>query len=270
MNMLSLALRFIAIVGAIAAIALFFTVKGQLAQERGKVETLTTQKGGVEQQLSTVNQQLASSQSQVNALNSDLTSRNERISELTKQIRELNSSNTRVTEQFEANAKELESTKRQLSDTRRELVETRVKVPDVIIQPEQLRELEKQVADLKKQVADLEATNVLLRNRVPAEAEVAATGQVSESGPRARREAPANLTGQVLSVGGNGSIVAVSFGANQGASEGTRIRLIKGSTLLGELTLTNVQNDFSVGQVRAGVGSPGKISKGEEVLIIVQ
>jgi|GEM_PF-5164021 len=244
MNIASMLLRILAILGAIAAAVMFFIIgntkqelerdlddsRTRLQQTQGRVSTLETERQELQEQASVLETQMQEAQAQGQALQTQLTRVRQELAQATQII----------------NARERESQELQTEAARirRELLEERNRVAelqqnlegqDADAMQQSVRELERKLLETERRLLDLQR---------PDEAQVAQQEQVEET-----REA---LRGQVTEVGPQSAFVLINLGNQAGIRRDAPVMIRRGARFIARANVTEVHDDVSVARVAPG------------------
>lgn len=261
MNKLSLILRIIAIVSAVAAGAIFFVSKGKLAEKQGQLET---------------------SQAATKATQAELDTANEDIQTLEGRLKNERDNLADTKRKLESVRSELYTAQQEVSRTQGQLSEAKSAISDLeddakdlrseLVKTEQLldaaRDKEAEMAQLSDRVAELEETNADLKESLAKAKSPTATNKVAggtlatgsanyTSGftPAATQTLPTTSLGPEATIqtvsADNGLIVFVNS-PGLGLTPGLEVRLISDYKALGTVKFVQIKEDVAVANILPG------------------
>ncbi len=241
MNIASMLLRILAILGAVAAAVMFFL--------------LGNQKEELQNQLSNTEADLQQSQSQLRTVTQEKTELEEQASALTTQVEELESRSESLDNQLLrvrqelAEAREIISARDQEAETlraeagriRRELLEERNRIATLTenMNEEDSAALRASIRELEQQLRD---TEIRLQN-----VQSPSTQQVAEA--QTEEQARPALRGEVTDVGPDSAFVLINLGSNDGIEANSSVMLRRGARYIGRANIVEVREDVSVARV---------------------
>jgi len=262
MNSLSLILRILAIVAALAAGALFFVSKGKLAEEqaaRVKAEQATT---AVQAELATANEQNEN-------LEARLTTERETLAETKRNLESIRS------EMYTAR-QEVSRTQQQLSETKKtinELKDTSERLRSDLLKSEQslaAASKEGEIAQYKERIAELEETAADLKESLEdakqAAARAASSGSSKTGGAQSgsytstfspTQSAPlptASLGADttIQSISAETGLIVLSNSEELALTPGVEVTVIKDMKALGKIRISQVNGNIAVANILPG------------------
>lgn len=243
MKALSLILRIIAIVGAIAAAYFFFAVKGQLKESGSQLasakKTAAEQSVAAETARELLQKQVESLQTEKSELDVRLGDEKRRVAELNSNLIQDRNEMARVQQDARAKQTELTGLKARIASMQTELSELRSQGSP---------------AELKQRVTELEAATVALTAELAAAKQAATIVSVAPGGAAGgvdvtiAQAAPLSLDGTfvVLYADRGAKLMTLSLGANKGLQEGMLLNVSVEGKAYGEVLVKSVRDDMSV------------------------
>ncbi|WPJ95508.1 hypothetical protein SH580_18995 [Coraliomargarita algicola] len=280
MNSLSMILRILAIVAALAAAALFFVGKGKLAEQNAARVQAEQATAAVQAELSTANEQISKIENSL---------KNEREA-LADEKRKLES----VRSEMYTAKQEVSRTQQQLSEAKRsiqELENTSKRLRADLLESErnltaaskegELAQLNERIAELEKSNAELseslESAKERIANSLATGAKAGQTGIMTAGGsysssfsPTPSQPLPTASIGAettVQSLSKKDGIVVFTNSPELGLAPGAQVTVIKDMKALGKIQVVQVTDDLVVANLLPGVQT-SKISVGSAVKIL--
>ncbi|HAV12986.1 MAG TPA: hypothetical protein DCX06_05770 [Opitutae bacterium] len=260
MKSLSLILRIVAIVAAVAAAGIYFAAQGKLAEKQTELEAAQSARQAVQAELETANNQVTSLESRVS----------EEREALAKAKRDLESMRS---EMYTAR-QEVTRTQQQLNEAKNQidgLNQTAKKLRSDLISSEQSlasASNEGELARLTERVKELESTNSTLKSDLEAErsassaraATSSATGStvggtstysINTNAP-AVQPASIGTSTTIASVSPENGLIVLNGASELGLTPGTEITLIQDLKALGKVQVIAIQDDLAVANILPG------------------
>ncbi len=267
MNSLSLILRILAIVAALAAGALFFVSKGKLAEEqaaRVKAEQATVAVQG----------ELASANEQNEALEGRLKGEREALAETKRKLESIRS------EMYTAR-QEVSRTQQQLSEAKssiRELENTAERLRSDLLKSEQslaaankegeIAQYKERIAELEKSNADLNESLEDLKARAVTRSSASNNGSLNTGSgtysstftPTASQPLPTASIGPettIQTVSPENGLIVLANSPELALTPGVELTLIKDLKALGKVKISQVADNVAVGNILPGANTRG-------------
>lgn len=256
MNILSMILRILAILGAIAAVALFFIIGDQLKDTRTDLEQSETRLNSTQDDLRTVRGERDELEEEVNELDTNLENAENEISSLRNELSEVRRELEQASQVISRREEEAEELRSEATRIRRDLLEEQRRIAsleqemdeeDAAAMRRHIRELEQQLEETERRMREVSEDD----EQRPTEQ------TTTESAPIFRTE--------VLEVSSDRAFVLIGAGASDGVSSGQRVLIRRGGRVLGEARISEVEDDVSVAYLRDG---SGRIQPGDLVMSI--
>lgn len=246
MNIASMILRILAILGAVAAAVMFWMIGNTKEQLESELEMTSNQLNETQSQLDNLNSKHAELTSQAEETAQDLEEARARASSLDNQLsqvrRELAEANKNLSDQ----EREAENLRTEAVRIRRELLEERNKVDELAgaLESEDVAAARARIKRLEEQLAATEGQIQGTTNEGG-----------TESQTSGREEAPAVvLRGEVVEVGENAAYVLIDIGSAEGARPNSSIMIRRGPRFIARANITEVNEDTSVAEILPGAG----------------
>ena len=244
MNVTSLILRSLAVLGAIAAVVLFFQVQGQKEELETDLVNTRTELRSTQADLTQTRSDLADETARANRLQSDLneaearaTSLRARLDQTQETLRETQANLRTANQEIASLTDERDTLNRSLAENRRELDRVRDEANTTIANlRSRINSLEDQLDDMQVAEDDGMMNGFGLPTDEPERPEV-----VIAEGP---------LRGTILSVGPENSFVILNLGASQGLTTNARVLITRNAQTVGEAVVSRVQDDLAVAQIQ--------------------
>lgn len=263
MKSLSLILRIVAIVAAIAAAALFFISQGKLEEKQAQLETSQKATAATQAELETAN-------GDIEKLEGRLKNERDALADTKDKLEEMRSEMYTARQEVTRKEQELTEVKDKLNEAEGSARRLRA---DLIATEQQLAAASKEteIAQLNERIAELELANSTLKSDLEAELAIKAA-KAPKKATAANGTAPsaAGLTDtssaavQPVSIGAQATIesvdtkngIIVLSGASElGLNAGADITLVKNLVAVAKIKIINVEEDLAVASILPGVKS---------------
>lgn len=276
MNSLSLILRILAVVAAVAAGAIFFVSKGKLAEKQGQLEASQAATKATQAELDTANEEiqtlegrlknerdaLADNKRKLEGVRSDLYTSQQEVSRTQQQLTEAKS----TISDLEKTAKDLRS---DLIKTEQELETSKGKEAE-------MEQLNDRVAELEESNADLKES--LSRGTRPAAAAKTANGTLAtgsgdySSGftPTASQPLPTTSIGPettILNVSAKSGLLVLMNSPELGLTPGMKVSLVSDYEALGTVKFIQIKDDVAVANILPG-SNTRSMDEGSKVILM--
>lgn len=278
MNSLSLILRIVAIVAAVAAGVLFYMGKGKLAEQKAAMEAAEAATVVVRGELSEANEQIATLESQLSDERSAL-SQTKRDLENTRSEMYTARQEVSRTQQQLSQAREnitgLEDTARRL---RSELVEVEQSLADSSRAVDELAAVRARVADLEDRNNELTAELANAKNPATIRQTTSSPNRLQSgdgtysSGfvPTASQPLPPVSIGPettIQSISMESGLIVLANTAELQLSPGNQVTLVQNMKALGKISVTQTTDEFVVANILPGAKARG-LSAGSSVKLL--
>lgn len=262
MNSLSLILRILAIVAALAATAFFFVSKGKLAEQEMRAQKAEQATETVKADLATANEQISTLEGRLNSERKALADEKRKLesvrSEMYTAKQEVNSTQQQLRE-AKKNIEDLESDAKRLRSDLIKAEENLVaanKEAEIAQLNERIAELEKSNAELKESLEDAKARRSL-PNHSPA-----TTGTLSSGGtysstftPAASQPLPTASIGPettIRSLRTKDGLIALTNNPQLGLTLGVEVTLISNLRALGKVRVVQITDTLIIANILPG------------------
>jgi septal ring factor EnvC (AmiA/AmiB activator) len=277
MKSLSLILRIVAILAAAAAVALFFTSKGKLAEKqteleqaqavtqatKGELETANGQIASLETQLSTERKSLADTKGKLESVRSEMYTAKQEVTRTQQQLRETKSTIADLEDTATRLREDLVKTEKSLASASKE--------SEIAELNDRIEELAKANDTLKQDLIAAEAYTRSRPRTAPTSRTQTGTGDYksSFSPSMAPPVQPASIGTEttIASISSNDGIIVLDTTAELGLSAGSQITLVQGFKALGKIQITEVTEKFAIANILPGTSTRG-LSAGATVKLL--
>lgn len=248
MNIASMLLRILAILGAVAAAVMFFILGNQKEELQGRLDEAETSLQQTQGQLSTVRNEREELQEQVETLSDQIEESQARNNALETQLTRVRQELAQASQIISTREEEAEDLRSEASRIRRELLEERNRIAELqqSLDEDGSDELRQRARELERQLLETERRLESIEEADPAE--VAQQERKEE-----RRQ---TIRGQVTEVGPQSAFVLLDIGAAEGVRENSPVMIRRGARFIGRAHVTEVHDDVSVARVAPGADSP--------------
>lgn len=264
MKSLSLILRIVAIVAAIAAAALFFISQGKLAEKQTQLEASQKATAATQAELETAN-------GDIEKLEGRLKNEREALADTKDKLEEMRSEMYTARQEVTRKEQELNETKGKLNEVEGSARRLRA---DLIATEQQLAAASKEteIAQLNERIAELELANNTLKSDLEAELAMKAakapkkaiaangtaatsTGGKTDTSSAAVQPVSIGAEAVIASVDTKNGIIVLSGASELGLNAGAEITLIKDLAAIGKIKIINIEQDLAVASILPGAKS---------------
>jgi len=276
MKNLSLVLRIIAILASAAAVALFFTSKGKLAEKQTSLEQAQAVTQATQSELETAN-------SKITSLGKQLSTERQSLADTKGKLESIRSEMYTAKQEVTRTQQQLKETKNTISEL--ENVATRLRT-DLVKTEESLASASKEaeLAQLNERIEELAKSNDSLKQDLLASAELQQSASaISEtantavargyqsgftpSSTVAVQPATIGAATTVASISTADGIIILNAAPELGLSVGSEITLIQGLKALGKIRITQVTEQLVVANILPGTALRG-LYKGDTIKVL--
>lgn len=284
MNSLSLILRVVAVIAAIAAGVLFYMGKGKLAEQEAAMEA-------AQQATTTVQGELAEANEQIETLEGQLTEERSALSEAKRDLentrsemytsrQEVSRTQQQLSQARDTNS-DLEATAKRL---RSELVEVEQNLADTNQNANELEDLRERVAELEDSNAELKASLEAARSTLPSNSE-GETETPTKTTRRAQTDSPDFSSGfaptatralppvsigpetTIQSISNKSGLIILANNDELQLSAGNEVTLVQNMKALGKISITQITEDLVLANILPGARTGG-LSESSTVKIL--
>jgi flagellar biosynthesis chaperone FliJ len=268
MNSLSLILRILAIVAALAAAALFFVGKGKLAEQQTITQKAEAATQAVQAELTTANEQ-------VSTLEANLKTEREALADAKRKLESIRSEMYTAKQEVSRSQQQLNEAKRKIQSLENEAKSLRndlIKTEQGLTTSAKTSNAESEIAQLNERVAELEKANAELKENLAAEKNKivntaektgAATTETLSTGlaykntftPSVSAALPVASIGSsttIQSVSAKDGLIVLANNSDLGLSPGIEATIVKDLKAIGKIQVVNVSNDLVVANILPG------------------
>lgn len=267
MKVVSLVLRIVAIVGALAAIALAVVTFGKVEDLEGDVRQLETEKSAAVSAKQDAENLVAEKESLVRGLQTDLDDARDTVNKFRSQLTQTSQELNRMQQSLRDEQTKLRELTQQKETLEREILAMQ-NVQTESVDPAVVRKLEDEKADLelllreqKDKITDLEfeLANVNQRRVTAAEEE-----QANQDGTSAA-QFEEGATAQIIRIDAASGLLVLDRGTGRGITENMKMSIVKG--IQGELRLqiASVEPQFALANILPSSGNPKAYAAGDTV-----
>jgi predicted nucleic acid-binding Zn-ribbon protein len=260
-------LRILAIVAALAAGALFFMSKGQLAEQKSATEQANLATQAVQAELATANERISTLETSLTAERESLADEKRKLESVRSEMYTARQEVTRTQQQLnqaKQSISDLETTAQRL---RADLLESEQTLPSAS-NPAETAQLNERIAELEATNADLKESVEELKARAQATRATATTqtanayGSMPGSGtyssqftPNASQPLPVASIGPettITSVSPENGLIILANTAELGLAPGSQVRLVKDMQSIGSIQVVQIKNDLVIANILPG------------------
>lgn len=254
MNIASMFLRILAILGAVAAGVMFYIIGNTKEQ--------------LEQDLQNEQQRLASTQNNLNSLKSEHEELQEEAETLSSNLQEEKSRANNLNSELKQVRKELDEAKKTISDRKRESEKLEAEAAEI------RRQLmaEKQRADelsesLEGEDAEALRASVreLERQLLRTEQELQNLGSRQPTVEEEKEDRKTVLRGSVKNAGENSAYIIIDLGETDGVHANATVMLRRGPKYIGRARISEVRNDESIAEL---LSSSTPVQQGDQAITL--
>lgn len=274
MKSLSIILRIVAILAAIAAVSLFFTSKGKLAEKQTALEQAQAATRATQAELETANGKIASLDSQLSTERKSLADTKGKLESTRSGMYTARQEITRTQQQLKETKSKISAMDDAATRLRADLVKTEEslasasKEAELAQLNERIEELEKSNDALKQ---DLLAAESLQKSFSARRKSTESTGHYksSFSPNKAVAVQPASIgaTATIASISTESGIIILNSTPELGLAVGSQITLIQDLKALGKVQITKVTDQLAVANILPGA-KLGGLSKDDTVKVM--
>lgn len=269
MNKLSLLLRIVAILAAVAATTLFFMAKGKLAEK--------------DSQLTATKQTLQSTEGELATAKADITQLENRLAAETEALANAKNQLESVRSEMYTARQEVSRTQQQLGQTRAQITELEETTKDLRAELAMAEQRANQAVDsagkndeLIAKVAALEASNEELQNEL--ELAKSRADMIANSGSQSGSQSQASGMGfqnakaltrlsaetEIQSVSSENGLIVLYADPSLGLAPGQTLRLVRDLQALGSVEVSAVEDSLAVANILPGTKT-GSLQAGSKV-----
>lgn len=276
MKNLSLILRIVAIIAAVAALSVFFMSKGKLAEKEG--------------QLTQAQQRIVNTQADLDAANETLKKTESQLKRESASLADTQATLTGVRSELSAAQKEANTNKELLSEARSQIgsLETRISQvqSDLVATQEELAAAsrEAELSQLNAQLAELQKRNEELAIELAAKTAIA-DAVTAKTGPSATApKLGGNLSGGVLtsseplrrnrlettidSVSPKDGLIVLKSSPELGLTAGQVLSLVQDMKSVGKVQIQSITDTYAIGNILPNSGGAVNLVSGSKVEIL--
>lgn len=232
MKSLTLVLSVIAILGAAASGFFYVQIGNTKADLQAKLNQSQQQTTTTQAKLTDANSQIDTLQKRLTSMDDDLGSTKTKLTEADNHNVELARQVEQANNQVAARDDAVKSLNNQIGDLKNQIAAAQLAANQAV--QTQADTDKKTIDDLKSQLAQLQPATPIVG--------VSAAGSVAT---------PANLSGQVVSIGMKNAFVVLNIGAPQGVKVGQKFSIANSAGVLATAQVSSIEGDYSIAQVDA-------------------
>ena len=264
MNSLSMILRILAVVAAIAATGLFFAGKGKLAEMQAIAQKAEQATAAVQAELTTANEQISALEGSLKSERDALANEKRKLESMRSEMYTARQEVSRTQQQLSKAKKsiaDLESTTRRLREDllrSEQSLATASKEGEIAQLNERIAELEESNADLKESLEKAKVTSSTSRSTEGSVTSSKMASASSESGnliATKTQALPAASIGPettIESLSAKNGLIALANSPELGLSTGTTVTIIKKLRALGKIQVSQVSEDLVLANLLPG------------------
>ena len=265
MNSLSMILRILAIVAALAASALFFMGKGKLAEQQ-----VATQKA--EQTTQAVQAELSTANEQISALETRLSSELQALADEKRTLESVRSEMYTARQEVSRTQQQLSEAKKSIKDLENTAKRLR---SDLLLSEQSLAAASKEgeISQLNERIAEMEKSNAQLKESLEAAKAQTSSARVTAGGtgvagslstggaysstytPTASQALPTASLGDattIQSLSAANGLIVLANNPELGLSPGTTVKLIKDMRAIGSIQVVQVKDELVIANILPG------------------
>ena len=263
MNSLSMILRILAVVAAIAATGLFFVSKGKLAEMQAVAQKAEKATVAVKAELTAANEQISALEGSLKSERDALASEKRKLESMRSEMYTARQEVSRTQQQLSETKKSianLESTARRLREDllrSEQSLASASKEGEIAQLNERIAELEESNADLKESLEETKVTSSTSRSpEVSASSKMASVNTFSSgitaTKTQALPEASIGAKTTIESLSAKNGLIALANSPELGLSPGTTVTIIKKLRALGKIQVSQVSDDLVLANLLPG------------------
>ena len=249
MNITSLILRILAVVGAIAAAVLFFMIEGQKEEIENELTQTRTTLEQTRGNLSEMTEDRDAERTRADNLQNELDQANRRISQLEIRLRETQEELRTSENNLREARREIASLESERDRVQTQLSEAQREIEDIQnTHARRITELQNRVSQLQDDLEAAEEGGVGIPDDLFADGDLFGGEDVAPPEP-----APVGpIRGMIGSVGPESSFVILDLGSADGIRDNARLMILRGDEAIGQAVVSRVQDNAAVAQVQPG------------------
>jgi peptidoglycan hydrolase CwlO-like protein len=264
MNRLSLILRILAVVGAVATAAIFFVSKGKLAEKEAALQTAQKTTQATQAELTAANEKIESLESRLNNEREALSNSKRKVESVRSEMYTARQELSRTQQQLAEAKKTINNLENTAQRLRADLVKTERslvaanKEGEIAQFNERIAELEELNADLKESLEDARVRAMTTRSA--GTKGKLATGPVgfgtglrsgsSEALPTASVSIGPETT--IRSISTDKGLIALSNAPDLGLSPGLEVRLVRNLKVIGQIKFIQITDQVAIANILPG------------------
>ena len=263
MNSLSMILRILAVVAAIAAAGLFFVSKGKLAEMQAVAQKAEKATVAVKAELTAANEQISVLEGSLKSERDALANEKRKLESMRSEMYTARQEVSRTQQQLSETKKSidnLESTARRLREDllrSEQSLASASKEGEIAQLNERIAELEESNADLKESLEEAKVTSSTSRSpEVSASSKMASVNTFSSgitaTKTQALPEASIGAKTTIESLSAKNGLIALANSPELGLSPGTTVTIIKKLRALGKIQVSQVSDDLVLANLLPG------------------
>lgn len=268
MKSLTLALCVIAILGSAASTFFYFQIgntKELLKQDVAKAEARSVDLQG---KLAEAGAQGEALQKRLAALDSDLGEAKSKATAADTRNAQLSRDVAQLRNQITAKDDAEQTLNREVSQLKRELAQAKLSASAAT--PEEIEGYKSTIATLQAKITELESNrgSIAAMPNTTGAATAAATGTTGAAAggnTAAAVSSPANLSGEVVSIGSQNAFVILNIGSAKGVQVGQKFNITRGGSTVAASQISSVQENYAIAQISGSVR--GGLNKGDVAVI---
>ena len=263
MNSLSMILRILAVVAAIAAAGLFFVSKGKLAEMQAVAQKAEKATVAVKAELTAANEQISALEGSLKRERDALANEKRKLESMRSEMYTARQEVSRTQQQLSETKKSianLESTARRLREDllrSEQSLASASKEGEIAQLNERVAELEESNADLKESLEEAKVTSSTSRSPEDSASSKMASVNTFSSGITATKtqalpEASIGAKTTIESLSAKNGLIALANSPELGLSPGTTVTIIKKLRALGKIQVSQVSDDLVLANLLPG------------------
>jgi DNA repair exonuclease SbcCD ATPase subunit len=257
MNIASMLLRILAILGAVAAVVIFFIIGDTKQKLESDLEENRTRATQLQGQLTTAQNERQQVQEQATTLGAQVEELQANNSTLENQLVRVRQELAQATQIITAREQESAALKADADRIRRDLLAERNRIAqlEANLEEQDADALRSSIRELERQLLTTEQRLQTLQQTDPQHAE-----QLEQ-----HEETRQALRGAVTEVGAQSSFVLINLGSNDGVRANSPVMIRRGARYIARANVTEVHEDVSVARVAPGAA---RIQPGDVVITL--
>ena len=263
MNSLSMILRILAVVAAIAAAGLFFVSKGKLAEMQAVAEKAEKATVAVKAELTAANDQISALEGSLKSERDALASEKRKLESMRSEMYTARQEVSRTQQQLSETKKSIANLESTAGRLREDLLRSEQslasasKEGEIAQLNERIAELEESNADLKESLEEAKVTSSTSRSpEVSASSKMASVNTFSSgitaTKTQALPEASIGAKTTIESLSAKNGLIALANSPELGLSPGTTVTIIKKLRALGKIQVSQVSDDLVLANLLPG------------------